>query len=103
MKRNPMIFFAIAGLSLPLVWLAVTTDLSEGLGSVLLLAGGAVTYAWLSRVLWKAHRRGRFAAHSCQTCSSPMSALPPGGLRPSRDTATVPRHTWVCRRCGRLV
>ena len=102
MTRNPMIYFSIAGLVLPLIWLAATTDFSEGPGGVIVLIGAVISYIWLSRTLWVAHRRGRFAPHGCATCGSPMSALAPGALKPTRDTLPVPQHGWVCRRCGRL-
>lgn len=103
MKRNPGIFLTIAALALPLAWLALTTDLVRTLPGAVAMAGGLLTYAWLSRVLWRAHLKGRFAAHRCGTCDHPMAALPPGALREARETATVPPHRWVCRHCGRLV
>ncbi|TNF34249.1 MAG: hypothetical protein EP329_07455 [Deltaproteobacteria bacterium] len=103
MKRNPGLYIAVVGLSLPLLWLAATTDLLLTTGGALALAGGLVTYLWLCRVLWRAHLKGRFAANRCATCDHPMAMLPPGALREARETATVPPHRWVCRHCGRLV
>jgi|GEM_PF-2074682 len=103
MKRNPGIYLTIVALGLPLLWLALTTDLAQTTTGALVLAGGLLTYLWLSHVLWRAHNRGRFAPNRCETCDHAMAQLPPGALRQARETATVPPHRWVCRHCGRLV
>ena len=103
MKQNPGIYLTIMALALPLAWLAFTTDLAHAFPGAVALAGGVFTYALLSRVLWRAHQRGRFAPHHCATCDHAMTALPPGALQQARDTAPVPPHRWVCHHCGRLV
>jgi len=101
MRRKFGIYLVPLGIALPLLWLALTAEMTGTTAA--LVAGGALTWAWLVSVCVRAHRRGRLFPHRCLTCGHGLRRLARGELAPARETLPPPPHRWLCSRCGRLV